>query len=472
MYYTKKYFVICLIVFLFSGVVPVYAGLIINEIMFDAPGTDTDNEWVELYNDGSESVDISGYKFFEANTNHSLVSYLGGTIVQPQGYAVIAGSPAVFLSAWPNFNGVLLDSSFSLQNENGEMIALKNASGTIVDSVTYEPVKGGAGNGATLGLYAGNWTEVVASPGVLNSKSESIVSEANSNDTPSQEQAETKQIVQPKSVTGTITSPSKVRVSSEIHFSSSIFDTDGSSINRGYFVWSFGDGASFEEIQKSPYVAHKYEYPGVYVVTCAYYRSQYSEKPDVVARTTIEVVEGGLSIEKVFPDGAVTIANNSILEVDLGGMQLIGNGLVFQFPKRTFLPAKGSITVSAKTSHFIPPLTLVSIQTIEGILLSTRSEVPPASRLGFMHDNSISKKVSATVAHAETSMATTTPDVVNEIIYGDTNTQGKETSNIRKYGIYGGFFIFLVVVVVVFRLLQKNRRSSDGDSSEDFEIVE
>jgi drug/metabolite transporter superfamily protein YnfA len=89
-----------------------------------------------------------------------------------------------------------------------------------------------------------------------------------------------------------------------------------------------------------------------------------------------------------------------------------------------------------------------------------------------MHDSSISKKVSATVAHAETSMATTTPDVVNEIIYGDTNTQGKETSNIRKYGIYGGFFIFLVVVVVVFRLLQKNRRSSDGDSSEDFEIVE
>ena len=36
---------------------------IINEVMYDLEGTDTDREWIEVYNDGAESMNLATYKF-------------------------------------------------------------------------------------------------------------------------------------------------------------------------------------------------------------------------------------------------------------------------------------------------------------------------------------------------------------------------------------------------------------------------
>ncbi|MDP3645709.1 MAG: lamin tail domain-containing protein, partial [bacterium] len=47
------------------------ASVSISEVMYDAEGTDTDREWVELYNSGSESMDITGWKINDGS-NHVL----------------------------------------------------------------------------------------------------------------------------------------------------------------------------------------------------------------------------------------------------------------------------------------------------------------------------------------------------------------------------------------------------------------
>ena len=65
----RVFFFLSLFVFSFHVA---YANILINEVMYDVEGTDTDREWIEVYNDGSESVDLSTYKLFEANTNHGL----------------------------------------------------------------------------------------------------------------------------------------------------------------------------------------------------------------------------------------------------------------------------------------------------------------------------------------------------------------------------------------------------------------
>ncbi|MDP3742421.1 MAG: lamin tail domain-containing protein, partial [Candidatus Micrarchaeota archaeon] len=92
------------------------AAVFINEILYDfQDGADTGREWVEVINTG-EAVDISGWKFVEANTNHGLTLVQGSVEIPSGGFAMIVIDAAKFLADWPGFSGTIFDSSFSLSN--------------------------------------------------------------------------------------------------------------------------------------------------------------------------------------------------------------------------------------------------------------------------------------------------------------------------------------------------------------------
>ena len=57
----------------------------INEIMYNPPGTDTDLEWIELYNNDTTAIDITGWKFYEADTNHRLTLVQGNMVIRLEG---------------------------------------------------------------------------------------------------------------------------------------------------------------------------------------------------------------------------------------------------------------------------------------------------------------------------------------------------------------------------------------------------
>jgi hypothetical protein len=116
--------------------IPTSGNIIINEIMYDPAGTDTDHEWIEIYNADSISVNISGWRFNEAGTNHQLSLISGSEVLAPGDYAVIVQDDIVFMTDHPDFSGNLFDSSFSLSN-TGEYLTLNNASLGLVDEVDY-----------------------------------------------------------------------------------------------------------------------------------------------------------------------------------------------------------------------------------------------------------------------------------------------------------------------------------------------
>ena len=131
----------------------------INEIMYNPPGADTDHEWLELYNNDTTDVDITGWRFYEAGINHSLTLIQGSMVIPPEGYAIIADNATTFLDEHQECNGTVIDSAFSLNN-SGEYIALKNATLGIIDEVAYNASWGADGNGRTLELNAtGRWEE-------------------------------------------------------------------------------------------------------------------------------------------------------------------------------------------------------------------------------------------------------------------------------------------------------------------------
>lgn len=157
---------------LFSPCVFARADILMTEVFYDALGTDEGREWLEIANTGSSGVDLTGWKFFENNVNHALSLSQGAISIPSGGFAVIADSPQKFLLDWPDFAGTLFDSSFSLVN-TGETLSLKDASGALIHTLTYDTSLGAAGNGNALALVAGGWIEQFPTPGFANEASES-----------------------------------------------------------------------------------------------------------------------------------------------------------------------------------------------------------------------------------------------------------------------------------------------------------
>ncbi len=110
--------------------------VIINEIMYD-PGIDN-CEFVEFYNNSSDTIDIGGWTFEESGgkTFRLSESYLK---LPPAGYYLLAADSAIFSiyssDESNNFN-LAASGDLGLSNE-GELILLKDVRGNIIDSLKY-----------------------------------------------------------------------------------------------------------------------------------------------------------------------------------------------------------------------------------------------------------------------------------------------------------------------------------------------
>jgi hypothetical protein len=86
----------------------------INEFESDPTGTDSNNEWIELYNPNNFAVDIGGWKIYDVNGTSGLkFTVPASTSINAYGYFVADGITSL--------------------NNNGESVILKNASDVIID---------------------------------------------------------------------------------------------------------------------------------------------------------------------------------------------------------------------------------------------------------------------------------------------------------------------------------------------------
>jgi hypothetical protein len=127
-------------VFIFFSV----AKAVTNTIIITELGAHEANghEWVEIYNNGIEDIDLAGWKFWEAETNHGLSLRQGENMVLvPGDYAVITQNDVNFTTDYPNVAVTIIDSSWGGLNEGGEEIGLKDANGNFVEKFTYVPAR-------------------------------------------------------------------------------------------------------------------------------------------------------------------------------------------------------------------------------------------------------------------------------------------------------------------------------------------
>jgi len=109
--------------------------IVINEIYYnEAPGMDAD-DWIELYNKGITTIDMSDWILKDEDNLHRFV-IPPGTLIYPKDYAVISRNASKFEDAYPDKIPPVGDFSFGL-GSSGDCIRLLTADSILVDSVRY-----------------------------------------------------------------------------------------------------------------------------------------------------------------------------------------------------------------------------------------------------------------------------------------------------------------------------------------------
>jgi hypothetical protein len=141
-----------------------WATVTITEVMYNPAGSDAGREWIELYNNGSESVEItSGQKGWKVSdgSNHILAQAL---TVPPGGFVIIATNPATFRAQYGNALFVV-KSALNLTNTSGTL-SLLDARREVVDTVSYTKDLGGFEDGTSLHRVGSTFAPDVPNPGV------------------------------------------------------------------------------------------------------------------------------------------------------------------------------------------------------------------------------------------------------------------------------------------------------------------
>ena len=128
---------------------PASAEILISEIMYNPQGDDYqtgdepyNKEWVEIYNSGTEPVDLTGWQLEDTQDGHASQPFSTGTVLEPGKALVITGDAATFDRQYgTGIPRIQVDDFPSLTNDpspTNDTIALRDNAGQIRDSVNYD----------------------------------------------------------------------------------------------------------------------------------------------------------------------------------------------------------------------------------------------------------------------------------------------------------------------------------------------
>ena len=311
-------------------------------------------EWVELYNDGNEQVNLSGWTLY-AEGEKKLSVPLSGVI----------GAKAYFLieknSSSP-VQGVTVDilySSAYLSN-TGETLVLKNASNAEIQKISNTSgwEKGDSATKETMQWNDAGWITASATPKMVNATAD--VSASNKADETDKEietaVAQTSSVVDISAhISPLPLSDFKekqqfyisagrdrfVAVGNLVPFEAYAIDAKGAKLSGLSAIWTFGDG-SYAGGSK---VFHAYKNVGDYVVIL----NGSTGGSEAVSRAEIRVFEP--KIKLAVSDFGVSFENDSSFELNIGGWKLLTDNASFLFPEDTIIKQGKEILFSGETTN-------------------------------------------------------------------------------------------------------------------------
>jgi hypothetical protein len=134
--------------------IPCNEDVIFSEVNYSSAVTANAGDWVELYNNATSPIDISGWIFKDGDDTHQYI-FPPNTILQTQGILVLVGDTLLFKNRFPSVTNYVGKFNFGLSNK-GEAIRLFDNIGKLMQSIVYDETlpwpSGANGNGYTLEL--------------------------------------------------------------------------------------------------------------------------------------------------------------------------------------------------------------------------------------------------------------------------------------------------------------------------------
>lgn len=357
-FFVQLMFVVCMLIPISS-----FADVIITEVMYDAEGADTGKEWIEIYNNGNQSISIDDYYFYEADVHHGLDS--GGETLSSGDYAVISQDLGGFNNHYDS-NAIIIKSSFSLNN-TGEELAISDLEKNIIYSLSYSSSFGASGNGNSLHYGTNGWFQSTPTPGsgpgnpIEYSDSSEDDSESNTGSNQSSSEKSptvsrfTKEAQDYTEAFIDVSSPRMVH--STINFDAYIHRVkNGKTVKKrsGSYYLNLGDGTVFTSDEKIEY-EHIYRHPGVYNVVFEYYRTELSrragEDPHAFKHIQIEVISNDIDVVGIDPLNNITIKNNSSELIDLYNWNLASNNKIFTFPQYSLIHSGQELIINSRVHN-------------------------------------------------------------------------------------------------------------------------
>ncbi|MBU2639574.1 MAG: lamin tail domain-containing protein [Nanoarchaeota archaeon] len=166
----KPKILIFFIIFIF--IVKISSALIISEVMYDPECSDSYCEYIELYNNDSNSIDITDYTIGDDDSNDTLEG--SPFIIPSYSYALITDQDTRIYTNYDIPKNIIwfYTDDYSIGNglTNSETITLYDSNLSIISQLTYE----NATNGDSLSYIDETWQQTSPTPGSSNSNNEII----------------------------------------------------------------------------------------------------------------------------------------------------------------------------------------------------------------------------------------------------------------------------------------------------------
>jgi hypothetical protein len=162
------------------------SNLVINEINYNSSDQFNTGDWVEIYNNGTHSIDISNWYFKDENPNHKFIFPENSNLAAGD-YLVLVQDVDAFTTLFPETQNIFGPFDFGLSG-SGEEITLYDFTDQLIDKVQYDDTlpwpSEPDGNGPTLELihpdslneFASAWgfSSGNGTPGYLNSVADEL----------------------------------------------------------------------------------------------------------------------------------------------------------------------------------------------------------------------------------------------------------------------------------------------------------
>lgn len=326
----------------------VQAAVVINEVAWMGTTASANAEWMELYNSGSASVDLTNWHLVAANGSPSIT--LAGSIAA-NGYFLLertADTAVPTVTADQIYTGALTNS--------GTTLTLTDAGGSTADEViggaNWASIGGDNANKETAQRISSGWETAAATPRAVNAGV--AASSSSTSSTTASGATSTTATAAPSSGGGSpeylpipvlriVTSgPRSISSGADTAFTATIYDNKGNRRDDAFVTWSFGDGMR----KTGASVFHTYYEPGRYL---AVVHASTPDGGDALTETVITVTEAAIEIASVSSRG-ITLVNRGTRTLDLSFWRLSAGGREFKIPQDTQILAGHPVPFSSKVT--------------------------------------------------------------------------------------------------------------------------